>query len=120
MNSVLKGNPNTATCERYAPGEITELVRGSDQLILDRFLPLVRRQNVALDLGSVTRIDAAGLAMLIRLYCAAREAGQSFTIANPSTHVAEILHLVGLDRVLEPHDAGDLPFFAERLQESAA
>jgi len=120
MNTNLDCNSSTATYECYRPNEISELVRGNDQSILERFLPLVRAKNIALDLGAVTRIDAAGLATLIRLYCAAREAGRSFIVANASSHVAEILRLVGLDRVLAFDDEGETPFLGERLVVTAA
>ena len=36
-----------------------------EQRLLERVAPLVRRQCVTLDLGSVERIDAAGIAALI-------------------------------------------------------
>jgi len=120
MNSNLNCNSPTAEYESYKPEEITELVRDNDRSILERFLPLVREKNVALDLGAVTRIDAAGLATLIRLYCAAREAGRCFIVANPSSHVAEILRLVGLDRVLESGEPADAPFLDARLAVTAA
>ena len=80
--------------------ELAELVRGSERALLARFAPLVRRQSVTLDMSSIERIDAAGIAALISLYVGAREAGHSFTVANPSPHIAEILALVGLERIL--------------------
>jgi anti-anti-sigma factor len=81
---------------------MAELVRGSEQGLLAWLSPLVRLQSVTLDLRSVERIDAAGIAALISLYSAASQAGHSFTVANPAHHVAEILTLVGLDRILLP------------------
>jgi anti-anti-sigma factor len=80
--------------------ECHEFVRGNDTFLLERFMPMVREQDIALDLRKVERIDAAGLAALIQLYCAAHDAGRTFTISNPSPRVAEILSLVGLDRLL--------------------
>jgi anti-anti-sigma factor len=80
--------------------KLAELVRGSEQALIARFAPLVRRQSVTLDMSSIERIDAAGIAALISLYVGAREAGHSFTVANPSPHIAEILALVGLERIL--------------------
>ena len=82
------------------PSELTELVRGNEQRLLDRLAPLVRRQCVSLDLGSVERIDAAGIAALISLYGSARETGHLFNVLNASPRVAQILSLVGLDRLL--------------------
>jgi anti-anti-sigma factor len=84
---------------------LIELVRGNEQILLAELSPLVRRQNMTLDLCAVERIDAAGIAALIALYAAAREAGYRFTVANPSPHVAEILALVGLERILVSHNA---------------
>jgi anti-anti-sigma factor len=87
----------------------TEFVRGQEQKFLAQLQPLVRTQSVVLDLGRVTRIDAAGLAALITLYCDACKAGHSFRIANPSHHVAELLALVRLDRLLVAGGAGEAP-----------
>jgi anti-anti-sigma factor len=86
--------------EYTGPTELAELVRGSEQALLARFAPLVRRQSVTLDMSSIERIDAAGIAALISLYVGARDAGHSFTVVNPSPHIAEILALVGLERIL--------------------
>jgi len=84
-------------------GELTELVRGQDQLLVARLFPVVRRQSVTLDLGSVERIDAAGIAALISLYAGANDAGHRFTVSNPSARVEEILALVGLEGILVSH-----------------
>jgi anti-anti-sigma factor len=84
--------------------EMTELVRGNEQALLQRVAPLTARQNVCLDMSSVERIDAAGIAALISLYACARDAGHRFSICGASHRVAEILNLVGLDRILESHN----------------
>ena len=86
--------------EWTGPTKLAELVRGSEQALLARFAPLVRRQSVTLDMSAIERIDAAGIAALISLYVGAREAGHCFTVVNPSPHIAEILALVGLERIL--------------------
>jgi anti-anti-sigma regulatory factor len=111
---------NEATTSSLGPGELTELVRGNEKLFLDRLLPLVRRQNISLDLRRVVRIDAAGLAALIELYCAARDAGRVFSIRNPSAHVAEILALVGLDKAFLSRNADPFLYPVISRQESAA
>jgi anti-anti-sigma factor len=84
---------------------LTELVRGNEQILLAQLSPLVRRQDMTLDLGMVERIDAAGIAALVALYAGARESGYRFAVANPSPHVAEILALVGLEGILISHNA---------------
>ena len=83
--------------------ELTELVRGNEEALLARLSPLVRRQSVALDLSPVKRIDAAGIATLIALRARAQEAGHCFSAVNPTPRVAEILSLVGLERILVSH-----------------
>jgi anti-anti-sigma factor len=103
-----------------APCGLTELVRGSDRDLVDRLAPVVRQRSVALDLKRVDRIDAAGVAALISLYGHARDAGHGFAVANPTTHVREILEIVGLDRILlSPDRAAELEA-DDCLAESAA
>jgi anti-anti-sigma factor len=96
---------NTTASVAIWAGESRELVRGQDRWLLERMIPLVRQQSLTLDLRSVERIDAAGIAALISLYRAASEAGHAFTVCNASARLAEILKLVGLDRILLSHDA---------------
>ena len=95
----MTGTINDATTTSITPGKLTELVKGNEKLLVERLLPLVRRQSISLDLASLARIDAAGLSALIKLYCAARDAGHIFSIRNPSARVAEILALVSLDKL---------------------
>jgi anti-anti-sigma factor len=100
--------------------EITELVRGDDQVLLDRMGPLVVRQSIALDLSTVERIDAAGIAALVTLYATACQAGHSFTVSNASPRVVRILALVGLDRILLSQNAVQSSHSGPELQRSAA
>ena len=88
-----------------APTDMTELVRGNDQRLIQRVSPLLREQSVSLDLRSIDRIDAAGIAALISLYGSAHNWGHEFTVCNVSNRVAEILSLVGLESILMSHDA---------------
>ena len=92
-----------------APGELHELVRGQERELVDRLTPVVSKRNATLDLIHVERIDAAGIAALISLYGAAHSAGNDFAVVNARTHVAEILRLVGLDRILSCRDAVPCP-----------
>jgi anti-anti-sigma factor len=95
-----------STGPELAPMEtVTELVRGQDQLLLERYLPLARKESVALNFISVRRIDAAGVSALLSLYTTAHKAGHAFTILNASPHVAQTLALVGLDRILLSQNA---------------
>ncbi len=99
-NKTIHVNPSAG-----GPDCLTELVRGEERRLLERVAPLVRSQSVSLDLRSIKRIDAAGIAALISLYRNASEAGHTFSIAEASPRVAQILALVGLDKILMSHNA---------------
>ena len=79
---------------------LTELVRGHDQLLLEHYLPLVRKASISLDFISVRRVDAAGVSALLSLYTTAHKAGHRFAILNASTRVVQTLALLGLDGLL--------------------
>lgn len=101
---------NTALCQPEqalvtAPDDLTELVRGEEQCLIQRVAPLLRDRDVVLDLNRVERIDAAGIAALISLYSTAREHGHSFAVECVSPRVAEMLSLVRLNKVLISHNA---------------
>ncbi len=83
---------------------LTDLVRENDRRLLDRLMPLVRNQSLALDLAAVQRIDAAGITTLVSLYRSAHRAGHRFTVSNASPRVEKTLALVGLDRILLSHN----------------
>jgi anti-sigma B factor antagonist len=70
---------------------------------------LVQRGSVRLVVGlsGVDTIDSTGLSALISGLKAARQAGGSLHIAQPSKQVKAILRLTSLDRVLTAPDAGD-------------
>ena len=72
-------------------GDSTELVRGHDQWLLQRIMPLVHHQRLVLDLSPIERIDAAGIAALVTVYATACQEGHNFTVCNPSRQVARIL-----------------------------
>jgi anti-anti-sigma factor len=100
--------------------DLTELILGREEGLLARLNPLVRRESVTLDLGSVKRIDAAGIAALLSLYSSARKARHRFSVSNLSPRVAEVLSLVGLERILLfPHAVRKL-HSGQRLERTAA
>lgn len=103
-----------------AAGDWCELVRGEEQRLVDWLAPVVREQNVVLDLGHVNRIDAAGIAALIKLYGLARNAGHEFSVLHATRRVAEILTLVGLDGILLSHNADPNPQSGVCYERSAA
>lgn len=96
MTSILS-NTNSLL---IAPGDLHELVRGQEQEFVKRMSCIVRRESVTLDFAHVQRIDAAGIAALISLYASAMKAGNRFGVINATSHVEEILTVVGLDRIL--------------------
>jgi anti-anti-sigma regulatory factor len=100
--------------------EMTELVRGQDERLLERMLPLVASQSVTLAIHDVERIDAAGITALIKLYRVASESGHSFTVSRASAHIEEILHLVGLERLLAAAGTDEVPCPSLRLELTAA
>jgi len=112
-------NPRFETTTNVVSGA-AELVRGQEEKFLEELRPLVCSGSVRLDLSSVERIDAAGLAALITLYCTAREAGHRFTVSRPGRHVREILSVVGLDKILLPQAADDFSDSGIEMAETAA
>jgi len=101
-------------------GERMEWVRGNGGELLARLSPLVREQSVLLDFSPVERIDAAGLTALVALYREARVAGHRFAVTNATPRVAEILAVVGLDRVLLAESDEKCHRFGPRFARSAA
>jgi anti-anti-sigma factor len=103
---------------------IRELIKGQVQEFLQELRPIVREQSVRLDLSRVERIDAAGLAALVSVYCDARKASHDFAVVNPPRHVARILAIVGLDRILVSKEGGEAmlprPQPGSRMNEIAA
>jgi len=93
------------------------LVRGSESRVIEEVMPRLKQESVALDLSGVERIDAAGIAALITLYCTAVEAGTEFSVIDPSAHVLELLRIVGLESILI---AEDRPVGAQRIRMDCA
>src|SRR5277367_3748308 len=87
MNNSRLNNSRSDSTIQFVSG-VHQLVRGREPEILEELQPLVESRSVRLDLSSIERIDAAGLAALVSLYCAARKAGYDFAVVNPSRHVA--------------------------------
>jgi len=120
MNIIQSRNAAVVAIQADEPGAMTELVRGTEKTLLERLKPLVQSQPVTLDMRSVERIDAAGIAALISLYCAASRAGHRFTVAHVTAHVEEILLLVGLERMMASEDPNAAPLPGCELELSAA
>jgi anti-anti-sigma factor len=113
-NNPVRSEKALRTCSQ------TEIVRGSEGCLVDEMTPLVRRQDVSLDLSPVERIDAAGIAALISLYRLAEESGHRFSVNNVRPRVYELLALVGLERVLVSHNASFADNSGCRMRQPAA
>jgi anti-anti-sigma regulatory factor len=111
---------NPISAMSVTTGEVTELVRGSEQGLLARLLPLVRGQDVRLDMSRVRRIDAAGISALTALYVRARDAGHGFMVENPTARVEKVLALVGLEGVLVSHIANTKSHTGPRILQPVA
>jgi anti-anti-sigma factor len=120
MTSVLNCEEMKTMGEPMTACELTELVKGNECGFVDEMTPVVERRSVWLDLERVERIDAAGVSALISLYRTAREAGNCFRIANLTPRVAEVLALVGVDRILVSHNARPFNTDGPRLAQNAA
>jgi anti-anti-sigma factor len=120
LTMTIRNHSDATAIAQDGPIELTELVRGHEQALMEQMGPLVSSQSIALDLTPVERIDAAGIAALVTLYANACQAGYSFTVSNAQPHVAKILALVGLDRILMSQDAVQNPLSGAQLQRSAA
>ena len=120
MNIVQSRNAATVVLTADKPGEMTELVRGKEDALLEQLTPLVRTQPVTLDMHAIQRIDAAGIAALISLYCVASQAGHCFTLTRATPRVEEILLLVGLERILVPENTSAVSRPCPELQLTAA
>lgn len=84
---------------------LTELVLGHERDLVARVAPLARRRSMALDLAGIERVDAAGIAALIELYAIGIQAGHAFRVFNPEPHVARVIAVCGLDRILVSENA---------------
>ncbi len=106
MKNFRLNNSRHGSTIQFVSG-VHELVKGREQEILGELQQLVESRSVRLDLSSIERIDAAGLAALVSLYCAACKAGYDFAVVDPSRQVGRILAIVGLDRILVTNAAGE-------------
>jgi ABC-type transporter Mla MlaB component len=68
MTGSISNPTGTTIVSVSKQADLTELILGHEEELLAWLNPLVRRGSVTLDLGSVKRIDAAGVAALISLY----------------------------------------------------
>jgi len=90
-----------------------------DSVELQAVLDAVRLQNesrVLIDLSTVSRIDSAGLGVLMNCYCHARRSSGSVKLLKPNAPVKKVLAITKLDSVLETFDdeSAAISSFAEQ------
>jgi anti-sigma B factor antagonist len=56
--------------------------------------------GVLLDLAGVTVCDSTGLGALVRLHRRAQAAGQALKLTHPRAHVADLLAMTGINKVI--------------------
>jgi len=56
--------------------------------------------EVVIDVSGLVMCDSTGLGMLVRLHREARGAGQVLSIRNPRRHVADLLAMTGINKVI--------------------
>jgi len=120
MTTTILNPINKAAASSGQPAEAIELVSGREKELLRWLTPMVRRQSVTLDMHSILRIDAAGIAALVSLYASAQQSGHRFRVANLSPRVDEVLKLVGLERILLVHSVARKIPSGLRLEQTAA
>ena len=70
---------------------------GLERMVLDA---LEGRDGVLLDLAGLTVCDSTGLGALVRLHRRAQAAGQAFELTHPRAHVADLLAMTGINKVI--------------------
>jgi anti-sigma B factor antagonist len=63
-------------------------------------------QGVTLELSELSMCDSTGLGALVRLYRQAAAAGLSFRLRDPRPHVADLLAMTGIDKVIPVDRSG--------------
>ncbi|WP_317443858.1 STAS domain-containing protein [Streptomyces collinus] len=83
-------------------GEIDHETGDTFRQALD--VPDAPRPRVVVDLGLVTFMDSSGINVLLTAHRALSDAGGWLRLARPDQSVRRVLHLVGIDTVIECHE----------------
>ncbi|MFE5402164.1 STAS domain-containing protein [Streptomyces sp. NPDC056580] len=67
-------------------------------------VPDAPRPRVVVDLGQVTFMDSSGINVLITTHRALSDTGGWLRLARPCESVQRVLHLVGIDTVIDCHE----------------
>lgn len=99
--AVITLSERTLVYRPTGPLDITGVVDFSDLLLSNPN----SGAEIVLDLSAVTVVDASGLPVLVRCLRRICSSYRGVRILDPSPHVARMLALTGIDRVL-PVEAG--------------
>lgn len=91
-----------AVLQFAGPVQLTR--RSADLTALSQSVLEQRDTNVLIDLSRVSRIDSAGLGLLMSCYSHAVRNRKAFKLLNPNSDVRELLRLTKIDAVLETYD----------------
>ena len=97
-NAGRAGDPGPPTVILLCHGRI---VLGLEAETLRCIATARAERHVVVDLQHVHGMDAAGLGLLAKLHCWARERAGCFSITRPSPEVQRLLTLTALDQVLD-------------------
>jgi anti-anti-sigma factor len=94
INTVIHDQTAILVCEG-------PIVRGEEINVLYGKVILQHSSIVILDLSGVTRMDAAGLGILVACYQALLINQRRLVLQNPSAHVSDLLHRTNLHLLFE-------------------
>jgi anti-sigma B factor antagonist len=92
----------TAVLQFTGPVQLTR--RSAELTALSQIVLEQRDTNVLIDLSRVSRIDSAGLGMLMSCYSHAIRNRRALKLLSPSRDVRQLLHVTKIDSVLETFD----------------
>ena len=92
----------TAVLQFTGPVQLTR--RSAELTALSQSVLEQKDTNVLIDLSRVSRIDSAGLGLLMSCYSHLIRNRKALKLLNPSRDVRELLHVTKIDAVLETYD----------------
>lgn len=92
----------TAVLQFTGPVQLTR--RSAELTALSQSVLEQKDTNVLIDLSRVSRIDSAGLGLLMSCYSHAIRNRKALKLLNPSRDVRELLRVTKIDAVLETYD----------------
>jgi anti-sigma B factor antagonist len=94
---------DVAVLQFTGPARLTR--RPAELTVLSQSLLEQKDTSVLIDLSRVSRIDSAGLGLLMSCYSHAIRNRRAFKLLNPNRDVRELLRFTRIDSVLETYDS---------------